>query len=388
MTPDQLFHEYQNYQSYIGWTDADANRVRTAANLLDGRLEFVIDDFYAEVARHPETRKIIAESRTTSDRLKATLRQWLKELLEGPRDRDYVMRRWQVGKRHVEIGLKQVYVSTAMARLRASLVETLIQSWTGERDGLALAILSLSKLIDLDLTVIENAYQTEYGARIRQNEQLAKVGHIAGSIGHELRVPLNVFKSSAYYLRHTTTPTKTSEHFERIDSSMEITEQILLDLSDFAGRSVPQLAPFPVEECVEGALVQARLRDGIQLARRFPSTLPLAMGDRDQIRNVLLRIIRHAQDSMRDGGQLSIDGQSEAKGVDVVFADTGASMSKDMIAAIMTPLSWSSVRVLGMNLAIARALLDMNGGCLLADEKSDRGNRITVKLAAAAGASA
>ena len=55
------------------------------------------------------------------ERLKGTLREWLRELLSGPYDSDYVARRWRVGWRHVEIGLDQVYTNVALSRLRTGL---------------------------------------------------------------------------------------------------------------------------------------------------------------------------------------------------------------------------------------------------------------------------
>ena len=51
-------------------------------------------------------------------RLKRTLLRWLDELFSGDYDREYVARRWQVGRRHVEIGLRQVFADAAMARIR------------------------------------------------------------------------------------------------------------------------------------------------------------------------------------------------------------------------------------------------------------------------------
>src|SRR5262245_8431390 len=117
MNQDQLFHRYQDYQSYVGWSAADEGQVRAAAGVLLPHLQPLIDDFYAEIDRHAETRKLIEGGETTVERLEATLRRWLQELLAGPHDREYVARRWQVGTRHIEVGLEHVYVSLAMARL-------------------------------------------------------------------------------------------------------------------------------------------------------------------------------------------------------------------------------------------------------------------------------
>jgi two-component system, NtrC family, sensor kinase len=379
MKEDRLYSHYQEYQSYIGSTEADEKSVRAAAIVLEPYLCQLIDDFYAEVARHAATRKVVEDSKTNVERLKATLLQWLRELLAGPRDRDYVARRWQVGKRHVEVGLEQVYVSVAMARLRAGLIRTLGQHWPGKQEELTQAILALSQLLDLDLTIIENAYQTEYLARIRRNEQLAKIGHVAGSVGHELREPLNVLKMSAYYLRHADPASpKRTEHFRRIESSMGVAEQVLLELSNFAAMTVPRLRPLSVANCMDAAVEQARLPDNIQLVKSFPRELPLAMGDGEQMRHVFLCLARSAQDRMRDGGRLCITGQDMTEGVEVVFEDTGESVSEARLAALEAPLSWSSVRVLGMNLAIAKALLDGNRGSLRGEHQPGNGCKMTV----------
>jgi signal transduction histidine kinase len=383
MTPDQLYNDYQDYQSYIGWTEADADHVRAAASVLQPHLPLLVDDFYAEIGRHGETRKVIEGGQTSIQRLKGTLLQWLQELLQGPYDRDYVARRWKVGARHIDVGLEHVYVSTALARLRAGLVQILNRYWQGEREGLVPAILSVNKLLDLDLTLIDHAYQTEYRTRIRKNQHLAKVGHVAGSVGHALREPLNVLSTSAYYLRRgpDTNPEKAEEHYQRIERNIEVTEQILLELSDFARMRAPELHPLMVRDCVNEALEQVPLPEGIEVHRSFPPSLPPALGDKDQIRQVFVHLIRRARTSMQDGGRLSIVARHTTETVGVAVEDTGNSVSQEMLAAVQAPLSWSTVRILGMNLAVARAILEWNGDSLHAENSQDgSGCTMTVRL--------
>jgi truncated hemoglobin YjbI len=117
-------------------------------------------DFYAEVARHPEAHKVFTGGQAQVDRLKGALLAWLRDLLTGPYDRDYIVRRWRVGARHVEIGLDQVYTNAALSRIRDGLMRQLGESWPGDRDGLVAAIRSLNKLLDLDLAKIDDAYQS------------------------------------------------------------------------------------------------------------------------------------------------------------------------------------------------------------------------------------
>jgi len=385
MNQDQLFRRYQDFQTYIGWVAVDEDQVRTVARVLEPHLGPLIEDFYAELDRHAELRKVIEGSHTTIEGLKGTFLQWLKELLSGPHDKDYVARRWQIGRRHLQVGLEQVYVSMAMARLRSGLVETLDRFWHDVRGSLMPAARSLNKLLDLDLMIIENAYQTEYLARIHRNEQLAKVGVVAGSVGHELREPLNVLKTSVYYLRNAQVPRpeKTAEHFQRIERHMGEAEQILTELSDFARMPAPQMCAFSVGACVNEALEQDPLPDNIRLIRDFPLSLPQALGDKDQIRTVFVRLNRRARDGMPDGGKLSIRGNHAADAVEVVFQDTGLPMSQATLAAIRAPLSGSNVRTQGMGLAVVRAILDVNAGDLHAVSEPARGSTMTIRLASA-----
>jgi two-component system, NtrC family, sensor kinase len=132
MTPDDRFRRYQDLQRYVGWTDDDARNVRAVAAFLDPHLGPLVDDFYAEIERHPAARKVITGGAEQVERLKRSLIAWVRELLSGPYDRGYVERRLRVGQRHVEIGLDQVYTNVALSRIRNGLITALGASWAGD----------------------------------------------------------------------------------------------------------------------------------------------------------------------------------------------------------------------------------------------------------------
>src|SRR5437660_12473367 len=166
-----LYRRYQELQQYVGWTEEDAQRVHSVAAALDPFLPALIEDFYAEIDRHPDARKVITGGEAQVARLKGTLLRWLRDLLAGPYDTEYVARRWKVGWRHVEIGLDQVYTNAALSRLRSGLIQALDRVWPGDLAATIPARRSLNTLLDLDLAIIEDAYQAEYLARHQRVER-------------------------------------------------------------------------------------------------------------------------------------------------------------------------------------------------------------------------
>jgi signal transduction histidine kinase len=341
-----------------------------------------VDDFYAEIERHPAARKVITGGQAQIDRLKGTLAQWIRELLAGKYDADYVARRWRVGWRHVEIGLEQVYTNVALSRLRTGLVRNLHLRWQGDPLVLKETVRSLNKLLDLDLAIIEDAYQAEYAARLQRTERLATLGQIAGGVAHELRNPLNVIKTSVYYLvnARAATPEKKSDHLKRIERNVELADNVITSLSNFAKVPVPSLLPFAVEPWVREALEINPPGEGIEVTVDCPADLPEARGDRDQLRIALGNLIRNARDAMPEGGKLAIAACASEGAVNVSVADTGVGIEVTDLAKIMEPLYSTKARGLGLGLAIARAIVEKNQGMLRVASDLGRGSTFTMRL--------
>ncbi|TWT38167.1 Nitrogen fixation protein VnfA [Posidoniimonas corsicana] len=170
MPPDSVA-KHQEIQDYVGWNAEDARRIHIAADLILAGAEQVVDDFYSEIKRHDAARGVITGGEEQIDRLKSTLRQWLRLLVTGPYDRDYLVARLNVGRRHVTIGLDQVYANAALARMRWRLTRLLGATWNLDPKELAPTLEALHKRLDLDSIIIQDAYQAEY---LAQQQSLSK----------------------------------------------------------------------------------------------------------------------------------------------------------------------------------------------------------------------
>lgn len=382
--PDAPFRRFQELQQYVGWTEDDAQRLRAIAELLEPSLSPLIDDFYAEIERHPDARRVITGGEQQIARLKTTLMGWVRGLFCGNYDRDYAVRRWQAGYRHVEIGLNQVYANAALSRLRVGLVRALEQRWPADAPGLTETLRSLNMLLDLDLALIQDAYETEYTARLSQSERLAAIGQVAGGVAHELRNPLNVVRTSVYYLLNSRTPSteKTAEHLKRIERQVGLADGVITTLSSFAKLSLPDLQPVPVEQCVRESL-PVEMAANITLEIDCPASLPPVLVDFNQIRIALSNLIRNAQDAMPEGGRLSITARPSAGGVEISVADTGVGIPAEDLRRILEPFFSTKARGIGLGLAITRAIVDKNKGKLRVASLLGQGSTFTVQLLAA-----
>jgi signal transduction histidine kinase len=384
METQGLFERYCELQRYVGWSEEDAARVARAWPLVEPYLPALIEDFYSEIERHPTAGQVITGGPAQVARLKQTLWRWLRELFAGEYGEEYVARRWKVGRKHVEIGLDQVYTNVALSRMRHHLRGFLRQEWTHSPDDLFQTLDSLDRLIDLDLAIIEDAYQAEYLERRRQIERLATIGQVAGGVAHELRNPLNVVKTSVYYLRHAKNPTeaKKAEHLERIERQVLAADRVISALNDFAKLPLPEFRAVALEPLLRDALEQSMLPENIHVVLDVPPPAHQVLGDERQLSIVFANLIRNARDAMPDGGELRIVARPLAGDVAVTVTDTGHGIKAEDLGRITEPLFSTKVRGIGLGLAIARAILDKHSAGLTVESEEGHGAAFTVRLPA------
>src|SRR5574341_97583 len=111
---------------YLGFTEEDATVLRKLGPRMHKYLPEMAERFYSQIPFHPDAFRVISGGEAQIERLKGTLRQWAEELFCGRYDEEYAQQRYQVGYRHVRIGLEQKYVISAMGTVRSFLAECLL----------------------------------------------------------------------------------------------------------------------------------------------------------------------------------------------------------------------------------------------------------------------
>src|ERR1035441_9427474 len=130
---------------YVGFSDEDAHLLEAVGPTMAPYLPSMAERFYDQITHHPEAGKVFTGGQAQIDRLKSSLQVWARRLFRGPYDEAYAAERYKIGVRHVQIGLPQRYMISAMGIVRTHLQESLGKVFPSEPARLEITRLSLDK---------------------------------------------------------------------------------------------------------------------------------------------------------------------------------------------------------------------------------------------------
>ncbi|ELZ11625.1 chemotaxis sensory transducer [Halovivax asiaticus JCM 14624] len=227
-------------KEFVGFDEADERRLADLEPLLQANSETIADDFYENVFEYEQTRAIVDRSPKGVDALKRTQQAYLVSLATGDYDQSYFENRTRIGKLHemLDMPLKHyvgqygVYYDLLLSRMnervQAQVVDA-IEEWAAEReteqdagglgrfvgalglgvededgdDGLEesferavrdaidegmMDVLSLLRIINLDMQVATDTYVDSYAQRLEESIERRK--RLATEVETDVQTPL------------------------------------------------------------------------------------------------------------------------------------------------------------------------------------------------------
>src|SRR5262245_15614849 len=110
---------FEEMKRYVGFTDDDARYLAAFRPVALPHLPWLADRFYERILEHPVAHGVFSGPEQIA-RLKATMQVWADRLFSGPHDEEYYQLRCRIGRVHVQVGLQQRYMFTAMNVVRES----------------------------------------------------------------------------------------------------------------------------------------------------------------------------------------------------------------------------------------------------------------------------
>ncbi len=274
-------------------------------------------------------------------------------------------------------------------------------SWAGQiinrhKNGEEFPVwLSITSITEREKTVgymgveFDMRKQQELERRIIQSERLAIIGQMAAKVAHEVRNPLSSISLNAELLGDelkyaaegisSEGETLLKAIMDEVERVTDLTEDYLqfsrLPEADFHLISLEDLLQTTIEFVEPEANSQ-----GIEIIREIEPELPKVAADVQQIRRVILNLMRNAFDAMKNGGVLRLHAVSAGANVEISVADNGEGIPFDQQNKIFEPFFTTKDMGTGLGLAIAMQIVQEHGGRISFTSKVREGTIFTLIL--------
>jgi two-component system phosphate regulon sensor histidine kinase PhoR len=213
------------------------------------------------------------------------------------------------------------------------------------------------------------------------------------NVSHELRTPLASIKAAVETLQRgaLNDEAAATDFLERISVEVDHLTQVvqqLLDLSRLeTGKTQLHIEPINVREVLEEATrrvePQAKL-NGVDLAVDASAGLPEAMADRVSLQETVMDLVDNALKFTDPDGRIDVTARDIEEGLEIVVSDTGAGILPEDLPHIFERFykadrSRSSGGT-GLGLALAKHMVQAQGGRIWAESVSGQGSRFHFTL--------
>lgn len=219
--------------------------------------------------------------------------------------------------------------------------------------------------------------------QILRKEKLSVMGELAGSVGHELRNPLSVINSAAYYLKmiQPAASEETKYNLDIIEQEVLIAEKVINNLLDFGRTIVADSEVVSVSKLISQTLNRVTVPASIKVILDVPDDLAKVSVDPLQATQIFGNLILNACQAMNaPGGKLTISAVLQGNMIEVDINDNGIGISQENMQKIFDPLFTTKVRGVGLGLPLSKKLIVANGGCIKVLSEAGKGTTFTVCL--------
>ena len=231
-----------------------------------------------------------------------------------------------------------------------------------------------------------NAAVHEAQAELARVARLTTMGELAASIAHEINQPLTAVvaygNGALRWLAHT--PPNVEEVTESLKGIVEEgtrAGEVIARVRELLKHRKPDYVALDTNDAIREvlALTGSALRSrSVAVQTTLPADLPLALGDRVQLQQVIMNLVMNGADAMSTVTERprvlriesKVDGESS---IQVTIRDSGIGIEEAIRHRIFDPLFTTKPTGMGMGLSICRSIIEAHGGRLWASPGTTHG---------------
>ena len=284
----------------------------------------------------------------------------------------------QVAANQAAIGVKDARLMTEQKRMAEELDQRVAQ-----RTSELTAVNEELRKENIERKLAEETLR-ETQAELAHVARVATLGEMAASIAHEINQPLGAIVNNASACLRWLAASNLEE--ARQSAALIIADghragEIIIRIRALAKKGPPRKDWLDINETILEVIALARgeaQKNRVSLQTQLSSDLPLILGDRIQLQQVILNLIINAIEAMsgtgENPGELLVSSEKdESQGVLVAVRDSGPGFDPKSLDHLFSAFYTTKPQGMGMGLAISRSIIEAHGGRLWATANEGSG---------------
>jgi C4-dicarboxylate-specific signal transduction histidine kinase len=242
------------------------------------------------------------------------------------------------------------------------------------------------------LNQIEEQRRTEEALQRTRSElariaRITTIGELTASIAHEVNQPLAAIVANAdacVAWLSLDSPNLVEAHAaaERTILGASRASEVISRIRSLINKAAPERVHIQLNEIIAESIALAESqasRNHVSVEIALAPDLPVTLGDRIQVQQVILNLMLNGIESMSGvttrPRRLMIRSWAEVEnGITVAIEDNGIGVSADNMPRLFEPFFTTRSQGIGMGLAISRSIVEAHGGRLWAESTVSQGS--------------
>lgn len=227
-----------------------------------------------------------------------------------------------------------------------------------------------------------------------QAQRDAAWGEVARRLAHEIKNPLTPIQLSAERMRRKYLNTMDEDEAKVLDRAthtivqqVEAMKEMVNAFSDYARAPDMDISRFDLDKLAHEIVDLYRAQESdLEIVLTSDPTIPLIEGDAVRVRQILHNLIRNAVEALEGTRHGRIDvqiGAAEIEEVELIqirVEDNGPGFDTGSVSQVFDPYVTTKPKGTGLGLAIVKKLVEEHVGSIRAQNRSDGGAMISIRL--------
>ena len=234
-------------------------------------------------------------------------------------------------------------------------------------------------VLSIGRDVTERKEQTEQ--LLQKSEKLALLGQMAAGIAHEIRNPLTSIKG---FIQLFKTEQHRKEYYDIVLSELDRINDIVGEFLVLAKPTAAVFAEKDVKELIKDVVTLINTQsilNNVQIFVEFECDLPRISCEENQLKQVLLNLLKNAIEAMPSGGSIDVKVKVKEEGkISIQIIDQGIGIPKERIPTLGEPFYTTKEKGTGLGLMTCYKIIETHNGELTIESEVNEGTTIEIIL--------